>query len=284
MGYVDFMNKYNFIRNEFSYLNDFEFSFVWDNYKRLSKHFKILQIANHLKSININYSNFPFFHFISKLIDFLRWKFVDFCYLLINGKQFNLYGVTIFCGRQGSGKTISMVEMLDRIKTQFPDCVIVTNFGYINQDYFLTDWRQLLNIRNGEKGVVFAIDEIQNEYDNSKWQDFPEGILSVITQQRKQRIKILLTSQVYTRVVKQIREQCFEVIECKTLLGRWTRERCFDAEDYNLLIDNPSPEKKFKMRKLWRYSFIQSDFIRNQYNSYEVVEKMKKAEFIKKER
>lgn len=278
------MNKYDVVRDEFYDLNEFEFSYVWDNYKRLSKQYKFFCVAKYLRNKDIKYIHFPIFHFLSKLCDFIRWKLVDFCYLLINGKQFNLFGVTMFCGRQGSGKTISMVEMLDRIKRQFPDCIIVTNFGYINQDYHLTDWRQLLEIRNGENGVVFAIDEIQNEYDNSKWQDFPEGILSVITQQRKQRIKILLTSQVYTRVVKQIREQCFEVVECKTLLGRWTREKCFDAEDYNLLIDNPNPEKKFKMPKMWRYSFIQSDFIRNLYNSYEVVEKMKKEDFIKKDR
>ena len=278
------MKKYDIVRDMFFDLNEFEFSFVWDNYKRLSKQYKILCVAKYFRNKDIKYIHFHIFHFLSKLCDFIRWKLVDFCYLLINGKQFNLFGVTMFCGRQGSGKTISMVEMLDRIKREFPDCIIVTNFGYINQDYHLTDWRQLLEIRNGENGVVFAIDEIQNEYDNSKWQDFPEGILSVITQQRKQRIKILLTSQVYTRVVKQIREQCFEVVECKTLFGRWTREKCFDAEDYNLLIDNPNPEKKFKMPKMWRYSFIQSDFIRNLYNSYEVVEKMKKEDFIKKDR
>lgn len=109
---------------------------------------------------------------------------------------------------------------------------------------------------------------------------FLNGILSVITQQRKQRIKIYLSSQVYTRVVKQIREQCFDVIECKTILGRWTRLKCFDAEDYNTIVDNPSPEKKFHLHKKWRRSFIQSNYIRNLYDSYKVVENMKKAEFI----
>ncbi len=109
---------------------------------------------------------------------------------------------------------------------------------------------------------------------------FQNGLLSVITQQRKQRIKIYLSSQVYTRVVKQIREQCFDVIECKTFLGRWTRLKCYDAEDYNCIIDNPSPEKKFKMRKLWKRSFIQSNHIRKLYDSYKVVENMQKMEFI----
>lgn len=106
------------------------------------------------------------------------------------------------------------------------------------------------------------------------------GLLSVITQQRKQRIKIYLSSQVYTRVVKQIREQCFDVIECKTFMGRWTRLKCYDAEDYNCIVDNITPEKKFKLHKKWRRSFIQSNYIRNLYDSYKVVEAMQKAEFI----
>lgn len=200
--------------------------------------------------------------------------------LLINGRQFNLFGVTIFCGRQGSGKTIGIVEQLERIKEAYPKALICTNIHYLKQDLPLTDWRQLLELRNGTDGVVFVIDEIQNEYDNSKWKDFPEGLLSVITQQRKQRIKIYLSSQVYTRVVKQIREQCFDVIECKTFLGRWTRLKCYDAEDYNSIIDNPSPEKKFRLHKLWTRSFIQSNHIRKLYDSYKVVENMQKMEFI----
>lgn len=109
-----------------------------------------------------------------------------------------------------------MVEYAERIKAMFPECIVGSNFFYSKQDFVLADWRQLLEVRNDKKGVVFMIDEFQNEYDNSKWKDFPDSLLSVITQQRKQRIKILMSSQVYTRVVKQIREQCYEVAECKT--------------------------------------------------------------------
>lgn len=276
--------SYNYLRILFDYLDDLDFIDVYDNYRHLKMQYRFYLIYNFLASKELKIIHFPILHFFSKFIDFMRWKIADLFYFLINGKQFNLFGVSIFCGRQGSGKTISMVEMLNRIKNAYPDCLIVTNFNYFQQDFMLDDWRQLLDIRNGTKGVVFAIDEIQNEYDNTKWQDFPEGILSVITQQRKQRIKILLTSQVYSRVVKQIREQCFEVIECKTFLGRWTRLKCYDADDYNSIIDSPSLEKKFKLPKKWRYSFIQSDYLRNCYDSFAVVDKMKKSDFIKKER
>lgn len=276
------LNKYyRHLRNNiFKDLEISEFIEVYTKFKRLNLQYKFLQTANFLENINIPNIDISIFGFFIKLINFIRWKLYDLFIFLINGRTFNLFGVTIFCGRQGSGKTMGIVEELERIKQKFPKAIICTNIHYIKQDLPLVDWRQLLEVRNGTEGVIFVIDEIQNEYDNSKWKDFPEGILSVITQQRKQRIKIYLSSQVYTRVVKQIREQCFDVIECKTFLGRWTRLKCYDAEDYNTIVDNPSPEKKFKMRKKWKRSFIQSNYIRNLYDSYKVVETMKKAEFI----
>lgn len=173
-----------------------------------------------------------------------------------------------------------MVEYLDRMAELYPDAIIVTNFNYIKQDMPFTSWRQFTEVRNGLDGVIFAIDELQNEYNSNNWKDFPEDLLSVVTMQRKQRIKIVATSQVFTRVVKQLREQCYEVVECKTFLGRWTKQRCYDADDYNYIVDNPTPERKFRTRKKWKYSFVQSNFIRNLFDSYAVVESIKQKEFI----
>lgn len=180
----------------------------------------------------------------------------------------------------GGGKTISIVKELERIKRDYPECLICTNIHYTRQDYPLVSWRQLLTIRNGSKGVVFVIDEIQNQYNQNKWKDFPEEILSVVTQQRKQKIKIFLSSQVYQNVVIQLRRQCYEVVECKTFFSRWTRLKCYDADDYNTILDNPSPEKKFKLRKKYKYSYIQDNYIRSLYDTNKVVEDMEKAEFI----
>jgi hypothetical protein len=213
-----------------------------------------------------------------KLLDFVRWKMVDLIRLFRYGIGFNEYGLTIFCGRQGAGKTMAMVEYLERARVKYPDAIIITNFGYKGQDRAMFSWRDLVEVRNGVNGVIFAIDEIQNEYDSTKWKDFPEQLLSQITMQRKQRIKIVATSQVFTRVVKQLREQCFEVVECGTLFGRWTFTKCFDAGEYNAVIDNP--EKKSKLYRLWRYTFIQSDYLRDRYDSFAVIEKLKTIEMI----
>lgn len=161
-------------QNIFEQLEMSEFMEVWLKYKRLKMQYRFLKIAEWLERIKVPVIEIPIFRFISKLIDFIHWKLYDLFMFLINGRLFNLFGVSIFCGRQGSGKTIGIIEELERIRQTFPEAIICTNIHYIHQDLPLVDWRQLLEIRNGIKGVVFVIDEIQNEYDNTKWKDFPE--------------------------------------------------------------------------------------------------------------
>lgn len=203
--------------------------------------------------------------------------FVKDLHRQMKDKSFNEYALTIFAGRQGSGKTMSLVAELERIHHDFPDVVICTNFGYKNQDFALVDWQQLLDMRN-EAGIVFAIDEIQNEFDIYNARSFDTNILSVVTQQRKQGIKMYATSQVFKRVSKPLREQTYEVVECFTLFGRWTFQKCFDADDYNSVIDSDNPEKKQKIRRKYRRNFVQNDYIRNLYDSYALIENMSKLQ------
>lgn len=211
-----------------------------------------------------------------KLFDFIKYVFLDWRDRCKNPNLFNEYGFTIFCGRQGAGKTIGMVWYLEQMRKKYPNVIIVTNFDYVHQTFAMTDWQDLLNIRNGTSGVIFAIDEIQNEYSSTAWKDFPEQLLSQITQQRKQRIKIVATSQVFTRVVKQLREQAFEVVECKTWAGRWTHLHAFDAWDYNSCFEQPN--LKNSLPRVWRDSFIQTNDLRNLYDSYEVIERMSRTD------
>lgn len=275
------LNKYyrNLRKNVFSDLSIEEFTEVFCKFKKLKFDYKLLQICKKIEKIKIPRIEIPILRFFSMLIDLIRWLVYDLLWTIINGKVFKPYGLTCFVGRQGGGKTISMVEYLDRMTELYPDAIVVTNFNYIKQDMPFTSWRQFTEVRNGLDGVIFAIDELQNEYNSNNWKDFPEDLLSVVTMQRKQRIKIVATSQVFTRVVKQLREQCYEVVECKTFLGRWTKQKCYDADDYNYIIDKPTPERKFKTRKKWKYSFVQNNKVRNLFDSYAVVESMKQKEY-----
>lgn len=212
-----------------------------------------------------------------KPYDFLRWFMVD--RLRGSDGTFKEYGFTFYCGRQGSGKTISMVHYLNRMKKKYPECIIATNFQYSGADHAMTDWRDLMEIRNGEDGVIFAIDEIHSEYSSASWKDFPESLLSEISQQRKQRVKIVATAQCFARVAKPIREQSFSVVQCSTFLNRFTKNDEYDANEYAICMNNLFRLRK-KCKRISKGSFVQSDALRVCYDTYEKIERMKKVEFL----
>lgn len=234
--------------------------------------FKFIRFYDRKKSFAGNILSIKF----TKIFEFIKYKIYDIKHF--DKEEFPEYGMTIYCGRQGGGKTTAMVEYLERMRKKYPKCLIVTNFGYKYEHHAMSSWRDFFKYRNGKHGVIFAIDEFQNEYNSNDYRDFPEELLRQITQQRKQKIKIVATSQVFTRVVKQVREQCYEVVECATLAGRWTFTKCFDADDYNLAIDDI--EKKHKIRRKWRKNFVQTNALRSTFDSYDVVKKLEKIKFI----
>ncbi len=218
-----------------------------------------------------------------KYFDLARWMLVDIKERDARRNEFKEYGFTFYVGRQGAGKTASMVEYLDRTKARYPNCVIVTNFGYYQADHIMKSWRDLVTIRNGTDGVIFAIDEIHSEYSSAAWKDVPEEILSEVSQQRKQRVKIVATAQFFTRVAKPLREQAASVVACRTFAGRLTMGKEYDALQYAMVLDNPNAVKK-KLKPLRKYSFVQSDAFRESYDTYEKIERMEKMKFTDKDR
>lgn len=232
-----------------------------------------------MKTRTKKYKKYSLENFFVKLGKFYYWFSKDLGHIKKFGRPFSEIGMTCFAGRQGGGKSMAMSEYLLRMKAKYPNVKIYTNYGFKYQDGHFNDWNDFFTVRNGDDGVIFAIDEIQNEFSSTAWKNFPETLLSEITQQRKQKIKIVCTSQVFSRMAKPLREQTYEVVECVTLLGRWTFTKCFDADDYNAVIDRP--EIKHKIKRKWRKNFVQDDFLRNCYDSYAKIERMKRTEYFK---
>lgn len=219
--------------------------------------------------------------FLLKFLFFWFMKIKDIFLILKNGSGFEEYGMTMYCGRQGAGKTMAMTEYLERMRAKYPNALILTNYGYKYETSPFVDWNDFFSVKNGTDGIIFAIDEIQNEFSSTAWKNFPESLLSEITQQRKQRVKIVCTSQIFTRVAKPLREQCMDVVDCFTVGGRWTWTKCFDAVDYNRFIDSPSG--KDKIRRLYIKTFIQDNHLRNLYDSYAKIERISRTDFMSKQ-
>ena len=184
---------------------------------------------------------------------------------------FDPRGIHIFCGEQGSGKTIASVEMILRIQQQYPLCKTITNFALATEDDELSRWQQLLDYTNGHQGVVVGIDEIQNWF-QSGLNKLPEGMLEVATQNRKNNRILVCTAQVFTRVNKGLREQVSMVYEPHTFLGCFTivikYKPKFDSEG-NVL------ERKYR----GMYAFTHTDEMREAYDTYKVIHTLAKEGF-----
>lgn len=234
---------------------------------------------NHVESDYINGFFRNFYHLIKYRILDLKRDISDKKQGIIHFKPF---GLRVYTGRQGSGKTIGLVEALARARDSYPDCIIVTNFDCKYAHKRLTSLNDLLKLRNGTKGIIFGIDEMQNEFSSKVSKDFPENLLEMITQQRKQRIAIFTTSQVFSRLAKPLREQSYEVCTCRTYLGRLTRIRCYDALDYMEYMESDSDDKRRKAPKNYSHWFVQTDALRNAYDTYSVIERLSRKGFTQK--
>ena len=67
---------------------------------------------------------------------------------------FDRYGVHIFCGRVGCGKTISMIRKAEQLKKKYPKLKIYSNFMCSLSDGVIDSWEDIINITNfDEKGI-----------------------------------------------------------------------------------------------------------------------------------
>ena len=168
---------------------------------------------------------------------------------------FDPYGVHIIAGEQGSGKTITLVYLLQRYKAMYPNVKIRTNMGYKYEDGVISHWKDIIHCTNGYEGQIEVIDEIQNWFNSMQSKDFPPEMLTEITQQRKQRKMIIGTSQVFTRVAKPIREQTTFLYEPFTLFGCLTVVR---VQKPRLDADGQLEEKKlsFSLFTLKKFEIV----------------------------
>ena len=185
---------------------------------------------------------------------------------------FTYQGMIIYEGRQGMGKTISMIENTIRMQEEFPKALCSTNLAYEYEDKALKDWRMLMSYKNGFNGVIIDIDELQNWFSSNDSKNFPPEMLEVITQNRKNRRVIQGTSQNFYLLAKAIRSQATEVRRCTTLLGCLTIVRRFEP-----ILDSEGIVVEWKKRGM--YFFVHDKKLRECYDTYKVIERLRNVGF-----
>lgn len=185
---------------------------------------------------------------------------------------FPYQGMIVFEGRQGSGKTISMVRYMKDMQYEFPNALCTTNLAYTDENKPLKTWTMLIDYKNGYKGVIVAMDELQNWFSSNDSKNFPPEMLSVITQNRKNRRIILGTSQNFYLLAKAIRSQATEVRRCATYFGCLTVVRRLEP-----ILDSEGNVVEWKKRGI--YCFVHDKELRESYNTWKVIENLRKSGF-----
>lgn len=207
--------------------------------------------------------------FFKKLFLFIQCKIWDYR----NPQEYRPYGIRCYVGLPGTGKTLSLVEQLIVAKSVYPKIKIYTNFGFIHEDGPLKSWQDLVDLENGNDGIIFALDEVHTMFGRKDWQSIPPAILQVFSQNRKMAKQFLCTAQSYADIVVDLRRRCEYIIECNSFMTRWVIQRAFTASNYQSDHDT---ERTYRKRA-FRHSFIATNEIYNSYDTYAVIESLRSS-------
>lgn len=210
----------------------------------------------------------------------VRWWIVDIYRFFRYPHEVHLYGIWLYCGLYGQGKTMALTQYLTCMRRKYGDKIYIsTNYGFSGEDFSLNTWKDLLTTY--DRPVIFGYDEIQNEFNSRDYKNFPYELVKLLTQNRKGHGKqIVGTAQRYMRVDKTIRELCTHVIECrKAYFGRVTKLKKYDVDTYEQMLAETDVMRKRKT-PCSRYSFIQTDKLRNSYDTLQMLETAKTKEYV----
>ncbi len=201
-------------------------------------------------------------------------------------ERFNYWGLHLFLGRFGGGKTISAVRRCYNICKSHRDVTVLTNLTLTNfpEDTKIIKLVNSEQIRELPDKSIVLIDEIGTIFNSrdfaSSKKSVPKPVYQVILQCRHRRIMLLGTVQRWNLLDKQLRDIADTVTECHSYLpdpfARYTTCSEYDAQMYDKWFSNPL----LPLNRIGYYGYVQTDDLREKYDTIEMVEGMLDAEYI----
>ena len=190
-------------------------------------------------------------------------------------EYFDPDGILVFCGPQGSGKTLSAVQYCKHILSEYPACKFVTNVEIqgLPETTEVIEYNgldTLMGVSNGYAGVLYLIDELHLEFNSLESKSISIEEMTEFAQQRKQRKHIVGTSQVFMRLAKPLREQIKRVIICQNYFG---------LIQHNIEIDGTTAVEengKLKADTRGHYWWVHSPEMYSCYDTYAKMHRYKK--------
>lgn len=218
-------------------------------------------------------------HFFSVIA---YWFYDAFMYLYKRKwRNFNFYGIDMYIGMFGHGKTLCMTRKALKLYKRFGNRIrFISNYDLKTIPYIpLINFNQLVDLGEDDSdyvGTVVLIDEIENVLNNRSFASFPLQMLHMLTQQRKKHVYIMCSAQRFFMVDKLFRSITTRVIDCSKY-WRLQRMRIYDAWDYENAMN---PLLVQSLRSSWW-------FIRNKhfhaYDTEQMISKDMAENFISNE-
>lgn len=179
-------------------------------------------------------------------------------------------GTTVYKNHQGSGKTLSMVHDAMDLADLFPNCKIYSNVKIkFNRPYYFyetdRDLECALADANGAAGVLILIDEAHLYF--SKRNGISLESLTAISQQRKDRRLILMTSQIWEELDISTRKQVKTIVRCNCYFNRLQINQYFDG--HSLKYDNRIND--YVANKLYTTIFKHNQELYDSYDTYQKI-------------
>lgn len=123
-----------------------------------------------------------------------------------------IFGVYCYCGKQGQGKTYSVIEFLHNNK-DLPIYCNLTSIKGIDYTY-IANFEELLELRN-KTDCIIVYDEIFSALQKNT--TINKEVLDFLSQMRKRRIICLTTAQEWAEIPLTWRRYCRYQIDCRLL-------------------------------------------------------------------
>lgn len=183
-------------------------------------------------------------------------------------------GTRAYKGHQGQGKTLSMVYDTLKIFWEWDKCQLWSNVK-INVDqqdlkryHYFNDIKGLqegLEYMNGADGVIVLIDEAHLFF--NKKNGISLDVLTAISQQRKDRRKIIISSQIWEDLDISLRKQVPEIVACRCYFKRLQVNTIFKGETLRWSKE----ESSYVADKDYTYIFKHFDRLYARYNTFQKI-------------
>lgn len=148
-----------------------------------------------------------------------------------------IFGVYCYCGKQGSGKTYSCVEFINKNKNMkiYSNLKSIKNVNYT----YINGLKGLLELRKEHDCIIF-FDEIFTEI--TKNDKLSKDVLDFLCQMRKRKILFITTAQEWGELPLTLRRYCRFQINCSLkrlhFLNGLCIKRVYDAENMHWSSDD----------------------------------------------